>query len=83
MRAVKNNRPTPSGEVRESEGPRPMRAVGIIPATPYNKGIARCGLDDSLFEHPAEYPPYYSKAWPRCHAPSRVPPLLFPRATLM
>ncbi len=43
MRAVKNNLPNPSGEVGESEGPRPMRAVGIIPATPY-KMIARCGL---------------------------------------
>ncbi len=29
MRAVKNNLPTPSGEVGESEeGPRPIRAVG-------------------------------------------------------
>jgi len=34
MRAVKNNLPTPSGEVGESEGPRWTRAVGIIPATP-------------------------------------------------
>ncbi len=35
MRAVKNNLPTPSREVEESEGPRWTRAVGIIPATPF------------------------------------------------
>ena len=29
-----------------------MRAVGIIPATPY-KVIVRCGLADDLFEHSA------------------------------
>src|SRR5207244_10636065 len=34
MRAVKNNLPTPSGEVWELEGPRWTRAVGIIPPTP-------------------------------------------------
>jgi hypothetical protein len=35
LRAVKNNLPTPSGEVEESEGPDWMRAIGIIPANPY------------------------------------------------
>jgi hypothetical protein len=43
MRAVKNNLPTPSGGVEESEGPRWTRAVGIIPATPFIV-IVRCGL---------------------------------------
>jgi hypothetical protein len=31
---------------------RMLRAIGIIPATPY-RVIARCGLADGLFEHPA------------------------------
>jgi len=50
MRAVKNNLPTPSGEVEESEGPRWTRAVGIIPPTPYEVTI-RCSLAGRHFEH--------------------------------
>jgi hypothetical protein len=34
-----------------SEGPRWTRAVGIIPATPYEV-IVRCGRADGHFEHP-------------------------------
>jgi hypothetical protein len=43
MRAVKNNLPTPSGEVEESEGPRWTRAIQGATQAPFRRGCGKTG----------------------------------------
>jgi len=49
MRAVKNNLPTPSGEVGESEDRRRTRAVGDQPAYPLESRREKLGQFPTLF----------------------------------